>query len=140
MLDEAGYICILNGIEDQKNLASRKKAIAQRALFRFKLDDKAVANPGLFDNPFGMLPAPEIPWRPSVISASEFGVALHLYYTELWPEFAIFLNTIRRPFHLWITHCGMDKALRRRILKAFPQARLIRVQNRGRTSGRSCRC
>lgn len=133
MLDEGGYICILNGIEDLKNLPRlRKKAIAQRAFLRFRLDDKSVANPELFDNPFGMLPSPEKPWRPSVISACKFGVALHLYYTELWPEFAIFLNTIRRPFHLWITHCGMDNALRGRILKTFPQARLIRVENRGR--------
>ena len=133
MLDEGGYICILNGIEDRKNLPQlRKEAIAQRAFLRFRLDDKSLVNPWLFDNPFEILPAPEMPWRPSVISACKFGVALHLYYTELWPEFALFLNTIRRPFRLWITHCGMNDALRSRIVKTFPQAQLIQVENRGR--------
>ncbi len=133
MLDESGYICILSGIEDQDNLPRlRKEAIAQRAFVRFWLDDESVVDPDLFDNPFEILPAPEMPWRPSAISPCNIGIALHLYYTELWPEFAIFLNTIKRPFHLWITHCGMDDTLRNRISKTFPQAKLIEVENRGR--------
>ncbi len=73
-----------------------------------------------------------MPWRPSVVAQCKTGVALHLYYTELWPEFALFLNTITRPFHLWITHCGMDDPLRDRIVKTFPQAKIIQVENRGR--------
>jgi hypothetical protein len=133
MLDEAGYICILSGIEDPGTLPRiRKEAIAQRAFLRFRLDDKSVVNPRLFDNPFAILPVPETPWRPSVVSQCKIGVALHLYYTDLWSEIATFLNTIKRPFHLWITHCGMDDALNKQIIRTFPQAQLIRVENRGR--------
>jgi rhamnan synthesis protein F len=133
MLDEAGYVCILSGVEDPANLPRmRKEAIALRAFVRFRLDDDSVVNPRLFDNPVAMLPAPETPWRPSVASQGKIGVALHLYYTDLWPEFAIFLNTIKRPFDLWITHCGMDGALHDRIIKTFPQAQLVQVENRGR--------
>ena len=133
MLDEAGYICILSGIEDPAKLPRmRKEAIAQKTMLRFRLDDDSVVNPRLFDNPFEILPAPETPWRPSLAPQGKTGVALHLYYTDLWPEFAIFLNSIRRPFHLWITHCGMDDALHNRIIKTFPQAQLIQVENRGR--------
>ncbi len=133
MLDEAGYICILSGIEDPENLPRiRKEAIAEKTMLRFRLDDESVVNPRLFDNPFEMLPAPEMPRRHSVASQGKIGVALHLYYTDLWPEFAIFLNIIKRPFHLWITHCGMDDALHERIIKTFPQAQLIQVENRGR--------
>ena len=133
MLDEAGYICILSGIEDRKNLPRlRREAAAQRAFLRFRLDDESVVNPRLFDNPFELLPMPEMPWRPSAMSPCNTGIVLHLYYTELWLEFALFLNTIKTPFHLWITHCGMDAALHNRILKTFPQAQLIQVENRGR--------
>lgn len=133
MLDGAGYICILSGIEDRENIPRlRREAAAQREFLHFRLDDESLVNPRLFDNPFELLPMPETPWRPSAMSSSSTGIVLHLYYTDLWPEFALFLNTIKRPFHLWITHCGMSAALHNRIVQTFPQAQLIQVENRGR--------
>ncbi len=131
MPDGSGYVSVIRGIARPDELArmSRNEAI-QRSLWVFGLDDQSLSSPDLFDNPLQWLrPVEKLPLPPSM---SKIGVVLHLYYTELWAEFAAFLNQIHYPFDLWITHCGMDGATRAQILQLFPQAQIIEVENRGR--------
>jgi lipopolysaccharide biosynthesis protein len=64
-----------------------------------------------------------------------FVVALHLFYEELWPEFKHFLLRIRQPFHLIITTPLSDPAFAADARRAFPEAQLITLPNRGRDIG-----
>jgi lipopolysaccharide biosynthesis protein len=131
MLDHAGYICVLDGIvaRDKLPVISRN-ATLQRSLWPLGLDDSSVPSHHLFDRPLAWLHKPEsaLAFAPK----GRTGVFLHLYYSELWPEFAAFLNQIRHPFDLWITHCGLSSPARKQILEVFPQAEIVQVENRGR--------
>jgi lipopolysaccharide biosynthesis protein len=64
-----------------------------------------------------------------------FVVALHLFYEELWPEFAFFLTRIEQPFHLIVTSSRIEPAFASNIRRLFPGAEVIAMQNRGRDVG-----
>jgi len=129
--DGSGYICILSGIADRDELPtlSRNAAIL-RSLTELYLDDQSLSSPQSFDNPFRSLPILEKHSPPA--PKGKIAAVLHLYYTELWPEFAAFLNQILCPFDLWITHCSLDGTVRAQILQSFPQTQIVQVENRGR--------
>lgn len=131
MLDRAGYICVLDGIgaRDKLPVISRN-ATLQRSLWPLGLDNSSVPSHHLFDHPLAWLHKPESP--PVFAPKGRTGVFLHLYYSELWPEFAAFLNQIQHPFDLWITHCGLSSPACKQILEVFPQAEIVQVENRGR--------
>jgi hypothetical protein len=62
-------------------------------------------------------------------------VVLHLYYTELWPEFFSCLSQIDRPFQLLVTLTGSDQKIATRIKSDMPGARVIETANFGRDIG-----
>jgi lipopolysaccharide biosynthesis protein len=59
-------------------------------------------------------------------------VVLHLYYTDLWPEFEKAISSISEPFDLFVTLTSRDIEVEVRVQKAFPQAQLLHFENRGR--------
>ncbi len=125
-----GYVCILSGIQLNLSLF-QENAVAQRELARLGLHDSAIPDRHLFDSPMKWLPSPN-PVQHDVYALGKIGVFLHLFYTDLWSEFAAFLGQVRRPFDLWITHCGLEKNVKDQIFLRFPNANIIRVENRGR--------
>ncbi len=130
MPDGSGYVCVLGGIGSNELARLSRCATVQRSLWPLGLDDRSISSPELFDNPLQwMRPAEKLPAPPSM---DKIAVVLHLYYADLWAEFGAFLSQIEYPFDLWITHCGMDGALRAQILQRFPQAQIVQVENRGR--------
>jgi Rhamnan synthesis protein F len=131
MPDGSGYVCVLWGVVGRGELERLNRyANVQRSLWVLGIDDRSVPFRELFDNPLQWLrPAEKLPQPPS---APKVAVVLHLYYTDLWAEFAAFLSQIQYPFDLWITHAGMDDASRAQISGLYPQARTIQVENRGR--------
>jgi len=71
--------------------------------------------------------APETPNR--------FAVYAHVYYHDIWPEFAAKLSEVDIPFDLFVTMASFgDKTdeLRAQILEQFPTARVIFMPNHGR--------
>jgi lipopolysaccharide biosynthesis protein len=71
--------------------------------------------------------------RPS--PQARFAVVVHIYYPELWPEFASRLRDQEIGFDLFVTIVGGSEGasgLQHDILAAFPQARVWKVPNRGR--------
>ena len=131
MPDGSGCVYVLGGIVGRDELVRRSRyAAVQRSLWPLGLDDQSIAAPELFDNPLQwMRPAEKLP---APVSMGKIAAVLHLYYADLWAEFAAFLSQIQYPFDLRITCCGMDGALRAQILQLFPQAQIIQVENRGR--------
>ncbi|MCE8540235.1 hypothetical protein KBY27_22450 [Ruegeria pomeroyi] len=66
---------------------------------------------------------------------ADHAVVLHLYYPEMWADFARALAGQHFDFDLYVTLCGpagADEALRARIRAAFPRARIWVFPNRGR--------
>ena len=66
---------------------------------------------------------------------SRVAVHLHIYYPDLWPEFAERLRAVDTDFDLYITltwRGQKSKGLATRIRKQFPQANIINVPNKGR--------
>lgn len=61
-------------------------------------------------------------------------VILHLYYTDLVNEFIETLRRFTTPFDLFVTVCQKDDNVKR-LIKAFPNAKIIVVPNRGRDVG-----
>jgi hypothetical protein len=130
--ERAGYICFLAGINDLAVAARlRREAALERSLRLFGLDDLSISSAHeLFDEPLKCLPAMQA--RPSCPPRGKIAIILHLYYPDLWAEIAAFLSQVPPPFGLWITHCGMESAIRDRILQLFPEAVIQEVENRGR--------
>ncbi len=62
-------------------------------------------------------------------------VHIHLYYTDLAPEFVRFLNHIPVPFDLYITTVAEDTEAVRALFADFPHVTVIRVPNKGRDIG-----
>lgn len=75
-------------------------------------------------------PPPEAPTDPAPVA-----VVLHLYYPELWPEFAARLAAQRFDFDLFVTLTGpasRSESLEGQIRAAFPKAAIWHLGNRGR--------
>jgi lipopolysaccharide biosynthesis protein len=65
------------------------------------------------------------------IKKSNYAIALHLFYTDLWEEIAIILkNLLPLEFDVFIT--VVDGSFTKQILKDFPDANVRVVDNRGR--------
>ena len=62
-------------------------------------------------------------------------VALHLFYQDLWPEFAFFLARISQPFHLVVTTPLVASNLANEVRRVFPTADVMTLPNRGRDVG-----
>lgn len=63
---------------------------------------------------------------------ADTAVILHLYYTELWEEIRGYLNNLDQ-FDLYVSVTdNADKAVVNRITQAYPQAHIVKVENRGR--------
>lgn len=72
--------------------------------------------------------APAIPLQAS----PRIAVALHLYYTDLWPEIETLLARWRHHFTLFITITQQNSALAQDVEAAFPGSVLRVVENLGR--------
>jgi hypothetical protein len=79
-------------------------------------------------------PSPEV--RPAgVAGAPRFGIVLHLYYADLWPELRAWLAALRPPFDLVVTTPPENAALGARVAADFPGAEIRIMENRGRDVG-----
>lgn len=68
-------------------------------------------------------------------SRARFAVVAHIYYPEVWPEFADRLSTLPIDFDLYVTltyRGEQSDALREEILAQFPETTVLPVPNRGR--------
>lgn len=66
---------------------------------------------------------------------ARFAVVAHIYYPDVWPEFAKTLAALEIPFDLFVTltYRGDEtEALMEQIREEFPKAALVPVANRGR--------
>ncbi|MBZ4023552.1 glycosyl transferase family 1 [Rhodobacter sp. TJ_12] len=66
---------------------------------------------------------------------ARFAVVAHVYYPDLWPEFAARLNALEIDYDLFVTltYRGAETdELAEEIGAAFPQATVVQVANRGR--------
>jgi hypothetical protein len=129
-MGRAGYVCVLSGVNDNWAQELAQRARIQQSLTIMRLDDASVGSCDVFDNPQNWLGVSGN--RPVSRERCRMCVVLHLYYTELWPELAVFLSQIQWPFDLLITHCGLDGGVEKQILELFPFAKLLRFENRGR--------
>jgi lipopolysaccharide biosynthesis protein len=59
-------------------------------------------------------------------------VVLHLHYTDLWQEFKQAISSITEPFDLFVTMNAAEPQVEEDIRAAFPQARILHFENRGR--------
>jgi hypothetical protein len=79
-------------------------------------------------------PVPELaPARAA--GAPRFGIVLHLYYADLWPEIRAWLAALRAPFDLVVTTPPENAGLGARIAADFPGAEIRIMENRGRDVG-----
>jgi hypothetical protein len=79
-------------------------------------------------------PVPEI--RPArVAGAARFGIVLHLYYADLWPEIRTRLAALGAPFDLVVTTPPENAALGAEVATDFPGAEVRIMENRGRDVG-----
>lgn len=79
-------------------------------------------------------PAPE--GRPARVAGTpRFGIVLHLYYADLWPEIRARLGEIGVPFDLVVTTPPENAALGARVAADFPGAEIRIMENRGRDIG-----
>ncbi len=65
-------------------------------------------------------------------NSPRIAVALHLYYTELWPEIAELLGRWQLPFTLFLTLTQENTELARRVVEIFPSSMIRIVENSGR--------
>jgi hypothetical protein len=84
--------------------------------------------PALFELPPERAPLP-------VRGPPRFGVVLHLYYPDLWPEVRARLAAISIPFDLLVTLPPERSALGAEIAAEFPGAEVRVIENRGRDVG-----
>ena len=70
--------------------------------------------------------------RPAPRSGLKIAVALHLYYTELWPEISLLLRRSGLNFDLFVSLCESGRAAMEPIRADFPSARIRIVDNVGR--------
>jgi lipopolysaccharide biosynthesis protein len=61
----------------------------------------------------------------------KIAIILHLYYTDLWEEFAKKLKSIDANFVLYVTICENEHQIANNILSDFPYAKITKVQNKG---------
>ena len=62
-------------------------------------------------------------------------IVMHVYYPDLWPEFAQTLRDVKIPYDLYVTltwRGDETEGLATEIRAAFPAARVVPVENRGR--------
>ena len=93
--------------------------------------------PGLFDEwpPSGAaLPAPASR-QGDAAGLPSFAVVLHLYYRDLWPEFAWCLARLSMPFQLVVTVNEHDAEFESEVRRVFPDAEIHVMENRGRDVG-----
>ena len=64
--------------------------------------------------------------------ASNVAVILHLHYTELWPEFAQFLERSLKEFKLIVTINEENAELRQTIKTRFERSHILKLPNLGR--------
>ncbi len=70
-----------------------------------------------------------------VRARARYAVALHLYYPELWPEIRCALDNAGISFDLFVSLSGpaaLPGEVAADILAAYPEARIVKVPNRGR--------
>ncbi|MDD3155585.1 MAG: rhamnan synthesis F family protein [Victivallaceae bacterium] len=65
-------------------------------------------------------------------------VHIHVYYPQLWPELAEAVARIEESMQLYVTIVREDSILQAQIQKAFPQAHVLLVENRGYDVGPFC--
>lgn len=76
--------------------------------------------------------APEAAGSQVSARGQRIGVVVHLYYRELWPEFETVLKRIAQPFELVITITEDDRSFEAQVHSAFPKARIVVYENKGR--------
>ena len=93
--------------------------------------------PGLFDEwpPSGVTTSLPISRRKDDARRPSFAVVLHLYYRDLWPEFAWCLSRLTMSFKLIMTVNEHDAAFDREVHRVFPDAEIHVMENRGRDVG-----
>ncbi|MGX5829402.1 rhamnan synthesis F family protein [Mesorhizobium sp. 43Arga] len=79
-------------------------------------------------------PLAEAPERRHTVEP-KLAVALHLHYSDLWPEFEALLEATGRQFQLFLTLTRPDAALAQRVQARFPGAEITVYENRGRDVG-----
>jgi lipopolysaccharide biosynthesis protein len=77
-------------------------------------------------------PVPELFECQTMQQNGRIAVVLHLHYTELWQEFEQAISSITEPFDLFVTVTTTDTQVEESIRAAFPQARILHFENRGR--------
>jgi Rhamnan synthesis protein F len=80
-------------------------------------------------------PMPEIGPGDVPVGPAPVAIVLHLFYHDMWPEFAAALKPQRFAHDLYVTITGTQAetaALRARIHQQFPQARIWAMPNHGR--------
>ena len=83
-------------------------------------------------------PPPDMPDMPDPVpEPAPVAVVLHLYYLDMWEEFATSLAAQTFDFDLWVTltddgAAGHAQSLRRAITARFPAARVHILPNHGR--------
>jgi len=78
---------------------------------------------------------PEISAAAVPADPAPVAVVVHLFYHDMWDEFAAALRPQRFAFDLYVTITGTDAdtgGLKRRILTQFPEARIWAMPNHGR--------
>ncbi|MEQ6250824.1 rhamnan synthesis F family protein [Sulfitobacter sp. HNIBRBA3233] len=85
----------------------------------------------------GSVPLPDLPPAPApAADPAPVAVVVHLYYLDMWDEFAETLANQHFAFDLWVTlnddGSGAAAALRARILDRFTRARVHLLPNHGR--------
>jgi hypothetical protein len=91
-------------------------------------------DPVSLQNPRFQIPAPPLARSlPPRGGQARIAVVLHLYYTDLWPEFEAYVSQIPETFDLYVTSTPENIAEIGRLARGkFPFAKIIPVENRGR--------
>lgn len=103
----------------------------ERLIRQFQISDQhcAIFYPTI-DDDWGCPP----PAQPTTPAAGEpdIAVVIHLFHTELWPDFCFALGNCRTPFDLHVSLAGPTPALECEILRLFPGTTFHYIENRGR--------
>jgi hypothetical protein len=75
------------------------------------------------------------PKRPVPLSECKATIVLHLYWPELWPEFAERISRITLPLRLIVTTSIDDARFARSVRDIIPDAEVVVYPNRGRDIG-----
>ena len=115
-----------------------KKSLSILRKFGFAVSSRNFqCTPGLFDAwpPTGESPPVHRARREAGAPTLSFAVVLHLYYRDLWPEFAWCLGRLSQPFHLIVTTNEADPDFERDVRAVFPDTEIHVMENRGRDVG-----